>query len=62
MLPLATLPGTTKLTPADELIILMKDEQTTGGYPRLLQLSDSHIYYGLKKSIEIFLKNLLMPC
>ncbi|MEN1784944.1 MAG: biotin-dependent carboxyltransferase family protein [Bacteroidota bacterium] len=35
----ATLPGTVQLTPAGKLIILMKDGQTTGGYPRILQLS-----------------------
>ena len=37
----ATLPGTVQLTPAGTLIILMRDGQTTGGYPRILQL-DSH--------------------
>lgn len=36
----ATLPGTVQLTPSGKLIILMKDAQTTGGYPRILQLSD----------------------
>lgn len=40
MLTSATLPGTVQLTPAGKLIILMKDGQTTGGYPRILQLSD----------------------
>ncbi|ASV32463.1 5-oxoprolinase subunit C family protein [Maribacter cobaltidurans] len=39
----ATLPGTVQLTPAGKLIILMKDGQTTGGYPRILQLSDKSI-------------------
>ena len=34
----ATLPGTVQLTPAGTLIILMRDGQTTGGYPRILQL------------------------
>lgn len=34
----ATLPGTIQLTPAGTLIILMRDGQTTGGYPRILQL------------------------
>ncbi|PRX54707.1 biotin-dependent carboxyltransferase family protein [Flagellimonas meridianipacifica] len=38
-----TLPGTVQLTPAGRLIILMKDGQTTGGYPRVLQLSDKSI-------------------
>lgn len=43
MLTSATLPGTVQLTPAGKLIILMKDGQTTGGYPRILQLSDHSI-------------------
>ncbi|WP_350285669.1 biotin-dependent carboxyltransferase family protein [uncultured Croceitalea sp.] len=43
MLTSATLPGTVQLTPAGRLIILMKDGQTTGGYPRVLQLSENAI-------------------
>ncbi|TRZ42564.1 biotin-dependent carboxyltransferase family protein [Robertkochia solimangrovi] len=39
----ATRPGTVQLTPAGKLIILMKDAQTTGGYPRIFQLSDEAI-------------------
>lgn len=38
MLTSATLPGTVQFTPSGKLIILMKDGQTTGGYPRILQL------------------------
>jgi len=37
------LPGTVQLTPAGNLIILMRDCQTTGGYPRILQLKESSI-------------------
>ena len=37
------LPGTVQLTPAGKLIVLMKDAQTTGGYPRVLQLSEKAI-------------------
>ena len=33
-------PGTVQLTPAGKLIILMRDCQTTGGYPRILQLTE----------------------
>lgn len=40
ILTAATLPGTVQLTPAGKLIVLMKDGQTTGGYPRVLQLSE----------------------
>ncbi|CAZ98707.1 biotin-dependent carboxyltransferase family protein [Zobellia galactanivorans] len=43
MITSATLPGTVQLTPSGKLIILMKDGQTTGGYPRVLQLSDRAI-------------------
>ena len=43
MLTSATLPGTVQLTSSGKLIVLMKDGQTTGGYPRLLQLSDNAI-------------------
>ncbi|AZQ58353.1 biotin-dependent carboxyltransferase [Maribacter sp. MJ134] len=43
MLTSATLPGTVQLTPSGKLIVLMKDGQTTGGYPRILQLSDKAI-------------------
>lgn len=43
MLTSATLPGTVQLTPSGKLIILMKDGQTTGGYPRILQLSEKSI-------------------
>lgn len=37
------LPGTVQLTPEGSLIILMRDAQTTGGYPRVLQLREDSI-------------------
>lgn len=37
------LPGTVQLTPSGKLIALMRDGQTTGGYPRILQLSEKGI-------------------
>ncbi len=37
------LPGTVQLTPKGQLIILMRDCQTTGGYPRVLQLKENAI-------------------
>jgi len=37
------LPGTVQLTPSGKLIVLMRDGQTTGGYPRVLQLKDMAI-------------------
>ena len=37
------LPGTIQLTPSGQLIVLMRDCQTTGGYPRVLQLTEKSI-------------------
>lgn len=45
------LPGTVQLTPKGSLIVLMRDCQTTGGYPRILQLSVSAINTLAQKSI-----------
>lgn len=39
----ATIPGTIQLTPSGNLIILMKDAQTTGGYARIFQLTNEAI-------------------
>ena len=44
--PIITSPvlaGTVQLTPSGKLIILMRDCQTTGGYPRVLQLDSNAI-------------------
>lgn len=43
MITSATLPGTVQLTPAGRLIILLRDGQTTGGYPRVLQLASRSV-------------------
>lgn len=45
------LPGTVQLTPAGKLLILMRDAQTTGGYPRVFQLSESSINCLSQKAI-----------
>ena len=45
------LPGTVQLTPKGNLIILMRDSQTTGGYPRVLQLTAASINALAQKSI-----------
>lgn len=37
------LPGTVQLTPSGKMIILMRDCQVTGGYPRILQLTEESI-------------------
>lgn len=36
-------PGTVQLTPSGKLIILMRDAQTTGGYARILQVTENTI-------------------
>lgn len=60
MLTSATLPGTVQFTPSGKLIILMKDGQTTGGYPRILQLTDKAIsILAQKKSGDHFSFKLL---
>ncbi|MCW5520579.1 biotin-dependent carboxyltransferase family protein [Aureitalea sp. L0-47] len=33
-------PGTVQVTPSGKMVVLMRDAQTTGGYSRVLQLSD----------------------
>jgi biotin-dependent carboxylase-like uncharacterized protein len=51
MITSATLPGTVQLTPAGKLLVLLRDGQTTGGYPRVLQLDpDSIDLMGQKKA------------
>lgn len=36
-------PGTVQLTPSGKLILLMRDAQVTGGYPRILQVKEEGI-------------------
>jgi antagonist of KipI len=40
LLTSAVMPGTVQCTPDGQLIILMRDCQTTGGYPRILQVEE----------------------
>lgn len=37
------IPGTVQLTPSGQIIILHRDCQTTGGYPRILQLNEKSL-------------------
>lgn len=37
------MPGTVQLTPNGKLIVLMRDAQVTGGYPRIFQLSENSV-------------------
>ena len=50
------MPGTVQLTPEGKMIILMKDCQTTGGYPRILQVDEKSInsLAQLKKDSELW--------
>jgi len=43
MLTSSVLPGTIQLTPSGHLYLLMRDCQTTGGYPRIFQMTDKAI-------------------
>lgn len=43
MLTSSVLAGTVQLTPSGKLIVLMRDCQVTGGYPRVLQLTEQAI-------------------
>lgn len=43
MVSVPVLPGTVQLTPSGRVIVLMRDCQTTGGYPRIFQLSEESI-------------------
>jgi biotin-dependent carboxylase-like uncharacterized protein len=54
MITSATLPGTVQITPSGRMIILLRDGQTTGGYPRILQLDgDSQDRVGQKQFGDI---------
>lgn len=54
------LPGAIQLTPSGKLIILMRDCQVTGGYPRVLQLTEESINILAQKTtndkIQLILK------
>lgn len=51
MLTSSTMPGTVQLTPSGQLMILMRDSQVTGGYPRVLQLREDSISLLAQKRI-----------
>lgn len=52
----AVLPGSVQLTPSGKIIILMKDCQVTGGYPRILQVLESSICKMAQKTTQHSLK------
>lgn len=45
------LPGTVQLTPSGNLILLMRDGQISGGYPRILQLTEEAINVLAQKKV-----------
>ncbi|NER16379.1 5-oxoprolinase subunit C family protein [Spongiivirga citrea] len=55
------LPGTVQLTPSGKLIVLMRDAQTTGGYPRILQLTEGSINSISQKKFKDSIRFSLIP-
>jgi len=45
MISSGVLPGTVQLTPSGQFTIMMRDAQTTGGYPRVLQIDEEDLDY-----------------
>lgn len=43
MITAPVIPGTVQLTPSGTFIVLLRDCQTTGGYPRILQVSEEGV-------------------
>lgn len=56
----AVLPGTVQLTPSGTLIVLMRDCQVTGGYPRVLQLTETAINQLAQKTTSAAFQFLLI--
>lgn len=56
MLTSSVLQGTVQLTPSGKLIILMRDCQVTGGYPRILQIKDESLNTLAQKSTGDYIK------
>ena len=57
----AVLPGTVQLTPSGKLIVLMRDCQVTGGYPRVLQLTENSINTLAQKTTNHKIQFVLKP-
>ena len=55
------IPGTVQCTPDGCLIILMRDSQITGGYPRLLQLTESSIQLISQKTTNSEIRFQILP-
>ncbi len=61
MITSPVLPGTVQLLPSGKVIILMKDAQTTGGYPRIFQLTELAISILAQKKVGDTFKIKLSP-
>ena len=55
------IPGTVQCTPDGSMIILMRDSQVTGGYPRLLQLTESSIQLISQKTTNNKIRFKILP-
>jgi len=55
------IPGTVQIVPSGQLIVLMKDAQTTGGYPRVFQLTEKSISILAQKKAGDQFNFLLIP-
>lgn len=53
------LPGTVQLTPSGQLLVLMRDCQITGGYPRVLQLTEASVN---RLSQKVFGRKIRLKC
>lgn len=60
LLSSGVLPGTVQLTPSGKLIVLMRDCQTTGGYPRILQLDGFSVNKLSQKFTDDYIRFSLM--
>jgi len=61
MITSPVIPGTVQLLPSGKIIILMKDAQTTGGYPRIFQLTELSISVLAQKKVGDMFKIKLSP-
>ena len=55
------IPGTVQCTPDGSMIILMRDSQITGGYPRLLQLTERSIQLISQKTTNSKIQFKILP-
>jgi biotin-dependent carboxylase-like uncharacterized protein len=51
MITSPVLPGTIQLLPSGKIVVLMKDAQTTGGYPRIFQLTEQALCTMAQKKV-----------